>query len=302
QAQQAPNDLSAQLQLVRHRIAAGQSGIAKDNLHRLQNHFGNHPLISYELGRVFLQEGNTDSARICFLKTVEKQPRNSGAWYMLGEVYRLHEDYDEALKAFRTALQADPRVYEAYNGMGKVQQARKQYSLALNSYQKSLEILAHQPGIYELMGDSYFESGNYTAAAANYQKGLLNGNTSAVVLNKLASACFLGKDYENARQYILMAVSRDSLNSEIWYNYGNILASRGNFPQAATAYSKAIQLAGNHPDYYNNLALCYREMGNYNKSLQYFSEGLKKHPGSQLLKANLQITRKQSNQKQGRTK
>jgi tetratricopeptide (TPR) repeat protein len=63
------------------------------------------------------------------------------------------------------------------------------------------------------------------------------------------------------------------------------------YQKAIIAYEKAIELGQGHPDYYNNLALCYRELGDVKKAKDTFYIGLKRYPDSELLRKNAEQTR-----------
>ncbi|MEJ2051769.1 MAG: tetratricopeptide repeat protein, partial [Calditrichota bacterium] len=82
------------------------------------------------------------------------------------------------------------------------------------------------------------------------------------------------------------ALVKDETNSEIYYNLGNLNAVQNQFEQAIPLYQRAIALNKNEPDYYNNLAMCYRQTGQTHKALSVFAEGLKLFPDSPLLVKN----------------
>ena len=76
-----------------------------------------------------------------------------------------------------------------------------------------------------------------------------------------------------------------------YLNLGNTFISLHDFNQAIDAYQNAIVLNPKEPDYFNNLAMSYREAGNTEKALQIFREGLQIHAQSALLKKNYEDTK-----------
>lgn len=55
--------------------------------------------------------------------------------------------------------------------------------------------------------------------------------------------------------------------AEEWKNMGNIEFKKRNYEYAAELYSKAIDLRNNFSIYYSNRALCYKNMGQFQKAL-----------------------------------
>lgn len=83
-----------------------------------------------------------------------------------------------------------------------------------------------------------------------------------------------------------MATARDTTNPEVYYNLGNAYASQGNFTAAIPAYKKALSQNQDEPDYFNNLAMSYSALGQYDQALAVINDGLKLHGQSELLREN----------------
>jgi len=64
--------------------------------------------ILYKQGNAFFEQGNTDAAIKCYLKSVELTPNNVEAWYNLGGNYFLNKDTTNATKAWNEVKKLDP--------------------------------------------------------------------------------------------------------------------------------------------------------------------------------------------------
>jgi Tfp pilus assembly protein PilF len=70
------------------------------------------------LGISYTNEQKYDEAMEAFLKAIEKDPRNTRAYYGLGGIYNYKKMLPQAEQAFKTAIQLDPTHYNAYYSLG----------------------------------------------------------------------------------------------------------------------------------------------------------------------------------------
>jgi Flp pilus assembly protein TadD len=67
---------------------------------------------------------------------------------------------------------------------------------------------------------------------------------------------------------------------------------QGKLAAAADVFAQAVQLNPKEPDYYNNLGMCYRNLGDLQSAMQVFNQGLKAAAHSELLTQNAEATQK----------
>jgi len=93
----------------------------------------------YELGNIFVGEGEIDSALVYFKKATEIVPEYPDAWTNLALAYDYKKMYEAALRAFKNSLDLNPEnPYTLYNlgltlgKMGLLNQAAETFRLALD--------------------------------------------------------------------------------------------------------------------------------------------------------------------------
>ncbi|GAB6073011.1 tetratricopeptide repeat protein [Venenivibrio stagnispumantis] len=127
---------------------------------------------------------------------------------------------------------------------------------------------------YYDIGISYLNVGNNSQAIASLLKAIELNPNNPEYYNALGIAYFNVGEKEKAKEAYLKGLALNENASEIAVNLAVLLASEKNYTEAIKYLEKAI----NNPNYsnkdkaYYNLALIYRELGDYNK----FVENLEK--------------------------
>jgi len=92
------------------------------------------------LGRVAVQEGDTDRARQMLERALQLKPDLARANYFFARVLRTEGKYDEAANHLRTVLSQYPRDRVARNDLGRIFFLQRNYNDAISEFQKVLGI------------------------------------------------------------------------------------------------------------------------------------------------------------------
>ncbi len=92
------------------------------------------------VGRVRVQEGNTDGAKEVLLKALALKPGLARANFFYGRVLKEEGKYDEAAKVLEAVLEQFPRDRVVRNELGRVLFLQKRYAEAVSEFQKTLAI------------------------------------------------------------------------------------------------------------------------------------------------------------------
>ena len=219
-------------------------------------------------------------------------------FYHFDELEKAMPNYSQALKIY-TKLDDKDRMGETYNSIGLIYHFQGQYDIALKHQIEALKCLEssnnkHEMAhVYSNIGMMYSRLGNYALAIQNYQKAAtlnskINDRYSIAVnyngigtgyynINQLDSAI---ANYKNAMR--IFEELDDQKNIAVAQNnIANIYAEDvDSIPKALSYYQKAIsvfdQLNENRYKIYalEGLGCVYRSLGQYDKALQTFSNGL----------------------------
>jgi len=288
-----PNDLNAQLNLIRHKIGLARFDDALSDLKRIRSRNPNNALVNYEMARCYFGQSNLESAKISIKQSLEVNPKVAGFWYLLGEIERREQHFDQALEFLDKAIQLDSRMYEAHNGMASIYKRKGDYLKAIQLYKTSLLLMEYQPGITADLADCYFKLNEIPMAVSLYQKANSMGLNSSKLFFNLGNAYYLSKDFSRAAISFKTALSIDSSDAEIYYNLGNIYVIQKQLGEAAKVYKKAITINVDELDYFINLAMTYKNLGQLQKALEVFEAGIQYHPNSELLRKNVEEIRGQ---------
>jgi len=92
------------------------------------------------VGRVRVQEGNTDGAKEVLLKALALKPGLARANFFYGRVLKEEGKYDEAAQVLQSVLAQFPRDRVVRNELGRVLFLEKRYADAVAEFQKTLAI------------------------------------------------------------------------------------------------------------------------------------------------------------------
>jgi Flp pilus assembly protein TadD len=88
----------------------------------------------FNLGNLYLQEGNHKEATRCYKRVLVLDPKDRPAWMNLGSVYEETGDYRRADRAYREALTLDPYAEDTNFNLALMQVL--QYGAGMSADQK----------------------------------------------------------------------------------------------------------------------------------------------------------------------
>jgi len=167
------------------------------------------------LGEALASRGNTDQAAVWFKKAVEANPDYAAGQENMGMALIQQGSPDDGIAHLTMATRLDPRSYDSLNKLAAALAKKGQLDDALALLNKALEINPDFAPALANLGSVLEQQGNLDAAAAAFDKAVQNAGNAE------------------------MAV-------QFHYRLGNILAKRGDSPQAAEHFRSALRL---RPDF-----------------------------------------------------
>lgn len=126
----------------------------------------------YWLGKVYLQNEDTERARKCFEKSVFLNPQHEQSVTLLSVIYRQHSEWDTNAKLLQTAAQAIPNtackwanLFLAFHHL-----SQNQFDDAINAFRAVLRMDTNNFTSWEGLADSYLKRGSYSSALKVYRK------------------------------------------------------------------------------------------------------------------------------------
>ena len=234
-------DINRVEKLIRAYIADKNYEKALEVLRVVEDREKNNPSINSEFGYCLVELKQFDEAAKYFLKAKNQGREDAWIYSQLGWAYRNAEKYKEALEAYLKAQQLGDKVAwtnaeigMCYKELGKYEEALKYYLIIINSG--------------ELDNDIYKKTWVLSEIAYIYQN-----------IDK----------YEEALEYFKKLEKIVVGDYQFYLDHAYCLIFVNHYTEAITKIEKALEL---HEDIYSisQLAFCYRNLGEYEKSLRYY--------------------------------
>jgi len=234
------------------------------------------------LGMVYYSQGRMMEATKAFQRALELNPKISNVGLMLGICYAEIGRHREAVPILEPAFQKPPdhtigrliglELQRAYIGLRQYDKASIVADELLSQYPNDPEVIYHAARLHgdralQLMirladvapnsvwmlqarAEVHESQKHYDLAVKEYRRLLEKDPRLPGVHFRLGRALWLGSEDEETRNEALQAFQEelgiDPLNSDAWYEIGEINRQRGQLEQALQHFRKAVE---HHPEF-----------------------------------------------------
>lgn len=191
--------------------------------------------------------------------------------YYLAAAYYKAGRQQEAKQVYDAILALKPGERDAYFMRGIVQIRMGNYELAKPDFDKAISLA---PNDYEQLVEIYKvmdETGYQEMGAAYLEKAIKEAPKDMSNYDK-GRIYFYLEDFESARNYLEQA--RDAGDAQATYYLGKTWENLGEYNYAASVYTSYLQDQGESALIYNQLALCYLQLEDYEAALSALQAGL----------------------------
>ena len=234
-------DIERVEKLIRAYIADKNYEKALEVLRVVEEREKNNPSINSEFGYCLVELKQFDEAAKYFLKAKNQGREDAWIYSQLGWAYRNAEKYKEALEAYLKAQQLGDKVAwtnaeigMCYKELGNYDEALKYYLIIINSGELDNDIYKKTWVLLEI-GNIYKNTNKFEEAVECFR-----------IVEKIVVG-----DYQ------------------FYLDHAYCLIFMNHYTEAIAKIEKALEL---HEDIYpiSQLAFCYRNLGEYEKSLRYY--------------------------------
>lgn len=193
--------------------------------------------------------GNTDSAKVSFLRVLKANNRNSSAYSFLSSIYRKEKKIDSVIWAFENLVRLNGKNYRVWNDLSKLYELNGDDSLRESSLLKSLSINHSQTNLmaYVQLGEHYEKLGNRDSAIAVYLNGL-NEDENDILLNRLAANFYMSEDsVGQAIKYAEKIVKLSPLDKPASRLLASIYFRADSLDNASKIFKNLISIGDRHP-------------------------------------------------------
>jgi tetratricopeptide (TPR) repeat protein len=240
------------------------------------------------LGMIASEEENFSEAEKYFKKITEIDPKNKFGWLSLAYVYNQQGHFNRSVYILQDAIAHLPDDVDILGLYGSTLNQVKRYHEALKflktAYQKDPKNL----NTIISLGVVYEELGMYTESDSLHENALRIYPDEALLLNNYSySLGVRGKQLTRALEMAERAIQMDSTNGAFLDTIGWIHFKLGNFEQAKAYILNALSHRENSAEVIEHLGDVYYKLGDLNKAREYWQQASEIEPENDSLKKKL---------------
>jgi tetratricopeptide (TPR) repeat protein len=317
-----PGHAGVMLAMAKAQIALGKSDEAIKELKTVAQQFPEDPEVYYFRGLAYLENRSPDNALADLNRTVELNPRHSGAWHKIGNILVGKGNFTAALNAYEQAIKLDPANAALHNNQGWARAQQGNAEGALKDLSRALELDINFLPALTNRAAVLRNAGRLDEALADYSRLIDKGESNALVLAErgkillemgrpqdaakdLESACKMAPDipgiralagkaklkagrFKDAVADLDLALQKEPNNAAALVDRAGALDAQKRYPDVIRDLTRAIRIdpGAATADTYYDLAKAYLMTGDYDRSIEKFTEAITKQPSHGLAHAN----------------
>ena len=223
-------------------------------------------------GSVMAAAGKNAEAVVYLRKAVELDPDKEDAYLQLAVSLTRMFEYEEAVSTLKALININKESVLGYYYLGKTYGQMKLYHDAVSYFSKTLELRPDfdQAGID--MAAAYEALGDYTKAIETYKELVGEEDSKVAVLQRLIQLLIQQRRYNDALEYLHLAVDSGYGGQEIMRKIGLIHMELDQFDEAIQVFGTMLE---KDPDAYQvrfYLGLAFEEKGDLDSASSEFNK------------------------------
>ena len=203
-----------------------------------------------------------DEAILHLRRAVEIYPGHGWGWLLLGDAYAMEDSAAMAIASYRQAVAARPRLTAAYKNLSIVLRAEGDYAGALEASRTLLQKDPNNAEGWYQMGLTFEAVPEPESALVAYERAVKADSSKARALTKLGLAYGRARgDGATAARLIEAAIRKGDREEWVWDSLGTTLMRLGEYQRAASVFVAGLRDHPESRDMQAQLASAYRRMG-----------------------------------------
>ncbi len=222
-----------------------------------------------------------------YMKNLTKRQTLGCFFNNLGNVYNDIGDTDTARRALERAVTINPTLSESRANLGNIYLQKELVSDAIAQYQAALEMNPNDPKTYNNLGNAFVQIDRLDRAIPSYRKSLSLDPNFADAYRNLALAHTKQEQYRQALGVLRQALNIEPESAAIYDQLGDVYERLKEPYKAIAQYQKALSLKRDSAETYFGLGLCYRQLGQVSNEIGAYRNALAIKPDMPAALVNL---------------
>ena len=239
-------------------------------------------------GRVLISDSKFETADSLLMILVTENDSLSEVYILQALSLLRQEKVDHAIELLQGAI---PKVGEKellYSQIGNIYNSQHRYKEAISFYEKAHNERPDNPAYKMALAEASDKAGDFRRAEKILKELISAEPENATALNNLAYM-YINRDekLDKAESYLRRALKLDADNGAFLDSYGWLLYKKGKPKEALTYVEKALDKIGSDPEVFDHLGDIYRQLKNYDKSMEYYHKALELSPDNEAIKIKI---------------
>ncbi|MBR1687791.1 MAG: tetratricopeptide repeat protein, partial [Prevotella sp.] len=215
-------------------------------------------------------------------------PDDAESLFQKGNVFRLLKNYEQAIESYRRGIKLDPNICSSYLLLADCLEELERHDEALETLERALkqtEGSTSQKYVYEHLASIHSTLKQpQKALACLDMAATLDGNDNPISLMIQRGDILLANDrFDEAVQTFKQAIIQSDYDTETIMDVGVTLYENHYVEAARDLFGKLIAISDGNEDKdlsgeYCYMALCYRELLQYDEFLEYLQKAVETNP------------------------
>jgi TolB-like protein/tetratricopeptide (TPR) repeat protein/DNA-binding winged helix-turn-helix (wHTH) protein len=223
--------------------------------------------VSAALGRLYLLSGRSDQAVATFHKVIEADPGDADGYIGLAKAFEGQRRGAEAERAYLRAIDVDPTYWSAHTALGNFLFRQGRTAEAIVQHRRVTELTPASPLAFNNLGAAMEMTGDLQGAAIAFERSLALEPTRSAYSNSGTVYYFLGR-YPDAASMFSRATELAPEDHRVWGNLADALWQQDPARTRAQGdYRHAIALAQRSLEVNPKDAVSWAQLAHYNSRL-----------------------------------
>jgi tetratricopeptide (TPR) repeat protein len=239
------------------------------------------------LGTVYLEIGDTDTALVGLERAVAINPTLSESRTNLGNIYLQRNRVNDAVQQYRAALLLNPNDPKTHYNLGNAYLVRSELNAAASSYRQAIQFDPNFVDAHRSMAVLFIQQEQYGGALSELNRALALDGRNVPVYLQLGDLYYRMGQYDKGLEHFRKAQSLKANSAEAYHGMGICLNKLGRVPEAIQALTQALVLKPDLLLALADLGSIYFDQGNYDLAIQYFQRAAAVQPDNAGVLVNL---------------
>lgn len=233
----------------------------------------------FSLGLAYKKANRLHDSEQAYKNALKLNPAHYSSLYNLALIYKDLKDNDNSLIFAKKALGYNRHDEDLYTLLSGLYEAKSDYKNAITALEAAISINNHNYVYFYNLGVLYSKVKNYKLSLDNYKYALLlNPNSIETHINMATIYKDNTKDLDKALMYLEHAYKINNSQANVNLMLSQIYREKFDNDKSIDILNKLLETEKNNPEIYNQLAINYMDIKEYNEALTNYNKALDLSP------------------------